>query len=164
MPPGVVITLSISLEVKPDIELILTSTIVMNFLRKSKLSADTPAPTPGPLKRLVQKLTFRRDSKALAATSLAIAPAFNDTRGTSSDGATAQGTDAIRQTTYAAVRTAVEVTKESSDLYFSLMTVVRAMSTLMRNYHVSTSCSWSERFLTLCPVSHFSKQRVTRRV
>ena len=141
---GAVITLPTSLEVKQIIELIRTPTIVMHHLRKSKPSGNTPAPTHISPVELVQKLTSGKDSKALVATSSAIAlsisSAFSDTRGASSDGTTVQGMDTIRQTTYAAVRMAVDITKESSDLCLPLKAVVGAMSALMKNYDVSMSC------------------------
>ena len=113
----------------------------MHFLRKSKPSADTPAPTTTLPAELVQKLASRKDPKALAATSstiaLSINSAFSDIRGMSGDGPTVQGKDEIRQTAYAAVRMAVEITKESSDLCPPLKAVVGAMSALMKNYDVS---------------------------
>ena len=110
---------------------------------KSKQSSNAPAPAPTPTSpiELVQNLASRRDSKALAATSSAIAlsisSAFNDARGTSSDGATGQGGDTGWQTAYAAVRMAIEIAKESSDLCLPLKAVVGAMSALMKNYDVS---------------------------
>ena len=111
----------------------------MHHLRKSKAPADTPASTPTSPEKLVKK----RDPRALATLSagiaLSIGSASNDTRGTSSDGTTVPGTGAVLQTTYAAVRMAVEITKESSDLCPPLKAVVGAMSALMKNYDVSVS-------------------------
>jgi hypothetical protein len=113
----------------------------MHYLRKSKPSTDTPAQIPTPSAKLVRKLTSRRDPKTLGATSSAIALSINsalsDIRDTSSDGAAVQGMDEIGKTAYAAVRMAVEITKESSDLFLPLKAVVGAMSALMKNYDVS---------------------------
>jgi hypothetical protein len=92
----------------------------------------------------VRNLTSRRDSRALAASSaaivLSIGSAFNDTHDGSGDGAV-RGRDATWQTTYAAVRMAVEITKESSDLFLPLKAVVGAMSVLIKNYDVGVSRS-----------------------
>jgi len=151
--PGAEVTLPISLEVKPIIELTQTSTIAMHYLRKSKPSADTPALTPTSPVELVQKLTSQKDPKALAATSSAIAlsinSAFSDTLETSTDGPTVQGKDEVRQTAYAAVRMAVEITKESSDLCLPLKAIVGAMSALMKNYDVRMSCLRTKYLLIL---------------
>jgi hypothetical protein len=113
------------------------STSVMHHLRKSKAPTDIPASTSTPPSDLVK----RRDSGALATLSAGIALSIgspsNDSRSTPSDGATIQGTDAIRQTTYAVARMVVETTKESSDLCLPLKAVVGAVSVLMKNYDVS---------------------------
>jgi len=109
----------------------------MHHLRKSKAPVDIPAPTSTSPAELVK----RRDSGALATLSagiaLSIGSAANNTRGTSSDGTTVQGMDAVLRTTYASVKMAVEIAKESSDLCLPLKAVVGAMSALMRNYDVS---------------------------
>lgn len=123
------------------IELTCSSTIVMHYLRKSMPLANTPSPTPASPAELVENLMSQRNSKALSATSSAIAlsigSAFSDARGMSTNGAAPQGMDAIQRTAYAAVRMAVEITKESSDLCLPLKAVVGAMSALMKNYDVS---------------------------
>jgi len=120
----------------------LTSTIDMHHFRKSKSSGGTPPPTPKPSAKLVQNLTSRKDPKAIAATSSAIAlsigSAFNATGDTSSDGDTVQVMNEIGKTTYSAIRMAVDITKESSDMCLPLKAVVGAMSALMKNYDVST--------------------------
>lgn len=135
----------------------------MPYLRKSKPSANTPAPTPTSLAEIVQNLMSRKDTKALAASSatiaLSIGSAFNNTRGASNDGATVQGMDAIGQTVYAAVRMAVEFTKESSDLCLPLKAIVGAMSALIKNYDVSTSCLQNEHALTLLPLPTLANSR-----
>jgi len=96
------------------------------------------SPIPTLSTKLVRKLTSKKDHKTLGATSstiaLSINSAFNDARDTSSDGATVQGMNEIGQTAYAAVRMAVEIAKESSDLCPPLKAVVGAMSALMKNY------------------------------
>ena len=75
-------------------------------------------------------------STALA---LSVGSTFHDTHDTSSDGATVRGGDTGWETAYAAVRMAVEITKESSDLCLPLKAVVGVMSALMKNYDVSSS-------------------------
>jgi len=87
----------------------------------------------------------QRDSRALAATSSAIAlsitSAFDNTCDVPGDGAADRGRDAGWRTAYAAVRMAVEVTKESSDLCLPLKAVVGAVSVLIKNCDVSMSYS-----------------------
>jgi len=146
-----VATLPISTAVnrgQPVIELNRTTIFVMHH-RKSKPPAATPPPPPTSPVELARELMSRKDSKALAATSSAIAlsicSAFSDTCDTSSGDATVQGVDTIVPTTYAAVRMAVEITKESSDLCLPLKAVVGAMSALMKNFEVSVSRSKIER-------------------
>jgi len=126
----------------------------MPHFRRPKQPTDTTTPIPTPPAELVRDLTFQRNPRALAALSatiaLSIGSAFNDTRGTSSDGITIQGTDAIGQTAYSAVRMAVEVIKESSDMFLPLKAVAGAISALMKNYDVSVSRSRVERLLIHC--------------
>jgi len=125
----------------------------MHHFRKSKPSGDTPAPTPKPPAKLVQKFTSRKDSKAIAATSSAIATsvgsALNTARDASSDGDTVPAMDELGKTAYAAVRMAVDITKESSDMCLPLKAVVGAISALMKNYDVRALCSRTERLLIL---------------
>ena len=109
----------------------------MHYFRKSKASADTPASTPRSSAELVRKKDPRALATLSAGIALPIGSPSNDTCGTPSDDTTVQGTDAVLQTTYAAVRMAVEITKESSDLCPPLKAVVGAVSTLMKNYDVS---------------------------
>jgi len=54
------------------------------------------------------------------------------------------------QTAYSAVRMAVDVVKESSDMFLPLKAVTGAMSALMKNYDVSPACSRAEDILILC--------------
>ena len=113
----------------------------MHPFRKSKPLADISASTPTSRGELVRKLMNRKDPKALAATSAAIAlsisSAFDDASGPSSDGATDQGKDTGWQTAYAAVRMVIEVTEKSSDMFLPLKAVAGAISALMKNYDVS---------------------------
>ena len=115
----------------------------MHYLRKSKPSGDTRTPSATPSAKVVRKLTSKKDPKTLGATSSAIALSINsalgDIPGTSSDDVTLQGTDKTLQTIYAAVRMAVDITKESSDLFLPLKAVVGAVSVLMKNCDVSMS-------------------------
>ena len=140
--PGAVATLSIILEVEPIPGLISPSIFVMPRFLKSKSSADISTPTP-PAK-LVKDLVSRKDSRALAATSSAIAlslgSALYDIRETSGDGAAVRDKDTDWQTAYGAARMAVEIAKESSDMFPPLKAVVGAMSALIKNYDVSASC------------------------
>ena len=116
----------------------------MRRLLKSKPTTDVSVPTPTSPAELVQDLTSRRDLRAVAASSTAIAlsigSAFYDVRDVSSDNAAVQGTDAGWQTAYAAIKMAVEITKETSDLFPPLKAVVGAVSALIKNYDVGVSC------------------------
>ena len=115
----------------------------MSRFLKSKSPADFSTPTP-PAK-LVEDLASRRDSRALAATSTAIALSLglplHDIHDTSSDGAIVQGRNMGWQAAYGAARMAVEIAKESSDMFPPLKAVVGAVSILIKNYDVSESYS-----------------------
>ena len=119
----------------------------MRRLLTPKPSADISTSTPPA--GLVEDLAFRRDSRVLVATSSAIAlslgSALHDTSKTSSDGATVRGKDTGWETAYGAARMAMEIAKESSDMFPPLKAVVGAMSILIRNYDVSVSCSRTEQ-------------------
>ena len=99
--------------------------------------------TPTSPAELVQQLTSlpRGDPRTLLASStaiaLSIASPFYDTGDASGDGVTVRGRDAGWQTTYGAVRMAVEIAKETSDMFLPLKAVVGAVSALMKNYDVS---------------------------
>jgi hypothetical protein len=112
--------------------------------RLLKLTTDVSVPTPTPPAELIQDLTSRRDLRAVAALSTAIAlsisSAFHDVCDVSSDDAAVRGRDAGWQTAYAAIRMAVEITKETSDLFPPLKAVVGAISVLIKNYDVGVSC------------------------
>jgi len=146
------------------IGLVLSSTFAMPLFRRSRSLADISASTPTPQGGLLRRLVNRKDPKTLAATSNAIAlsissafndasrsssdvprlssdvcPSSSDVRPLSSDGATGQGGDTSWRTAYAAVRMAIEITEASSDMFPPLKAVAAAISALMKNYDVSTS-------------------------
>jgi hypothetical protein len=160
------VTPPIILEVKPIIALIWPFTLVMPRLRKSRLPTDISAPTPTPPAELVQNLTTQRDFRALAASSTAVAFSIGspiyEPDDTFSDGAAIQERDTAWQTTYAAIKMAIEITKESSDMFLPLKAVVGAMSVLIKNYDVGVSCSCTNTSSPF-PVSRASKHRITRR-
>ena len=122
----------------------------MPSFRKTKSQATTPT-SPADL---VQKFASRREPKALAASSTAIAlsvsSAFSNTLDTFGDGATVQGRDTDWPTAYGVARMAVEIAKESSDLCLPLKAVVGAVSVLIKNYDVSVSRSRTEHLLIFC--------------
>jgi hypothetical protein len=117
----------------------------MRRLLKSKPRTDDPVSTPTPPAELVRDFTSQRDSRALVASSTAIAlsigSAFYDTCDTPSDGAAVRRRDSGWQTAYDAAKMAVEITREASDMFLPLKAVVGAVSVLIENYDVSTSCS-----------------------
>ena len=123
----------------------------MRRLFKSKSSADLSTPTPPA--RLVQDLASRRDYRALAATSTAVALSISstiyDSRDTSSDDATILGRDTVWRTAYGGARMAVEIAKETSDALPPLKAVVGAISILIKNYDVSVARSRAEHLLIL---------------
>ena len=76
----------------------------------------------------------------------------------SSDGATVRGRDTAWQTAYGTARMAVEIAKESSDMFLPLKAVVGAVSILIKNYDVSLSYSRAENPLIFCllpPLANF---------
>ena len=123
----------------------------MRRLLQSKLRGDISTPTPPA--ELVKDLASRRDSRALAATSSAIAlsvgSANYDTLDESSDGATVRGRDTNWQTAYSVAKMAVEIAKESSDMLLPLKAVVGAISVLIKNYDVSLFRLRTEHLLIL---------------
>lgn len=132
-------------------ELIFPSTLIMPRPRSSKLPAVTPT-APGELTRKI-KSPPQGDSRALVASStaiaLSIASPFCDIRGMLSDGDTVQGRDMNWQTTYNTARMAVEIAKETSDMFLPLKAVAGAVSTLIKNYDVSASHRRAEPLLIL---------------
>lgn len=126
----------------------------MPRLRKSKSSGDLSASVPTFPAGLFQRLTSQRDSKALALSSASIAlsvgSAFSSTPGISGDVATSREMVTGWQTAYAAARMAVEITKESSDMFLPLKAAVGAVSVLVQNYDVSVPCPQIRASLNLC--------------
>ena len=92
---------------------------------------------------------------ALAASSTAIAlsisSAFPDSRDKSSDGNVVPRRDTAWQTAYVAARMAVEIAKESSDMFLPLKAVVGAISVLIKNHDVGVLHSWTKHLLILYP-------------
>jgi hypothetical protein len=123
--------------------------------RKSKSPANIPAPIPTSPAELVQRSISQRDSRALAASSTAIVLPFGSpfygTRDTSSDGAIVRGRNTGWQMAYGAARMAIEMAKESSDMFLPLKAVVGAMSVLIKNYDVSAFYPRAEYLLILYP-------------
>ena len=111
--------------------------------------SGSPATTPSHPKDLIQTFMSRREPRALAASSIAIAlsigSAFSNILDAPSDGAAVQARDANWQTAYGVARMAVEMAKESSDLCLPLKAVLGAISVLTKNYDVSVSYSHTER-------------------
>jgi hypothetical protein len=127
----------------------------MSHLGKSQSSTD---PTPPP--ELVQQLASqRRLPGARCLTSTAIALSIGSRilrcrwharrwRCCSRKGR------GLANSAYAAVRTAVEITKESSDLFLPLKAVVGAMSVLIKNSRCGcVPCSQTEHLLRPHPLS-----------
>jgi len=145
------------------IGLILPSTLIMP--RDSDLPADPTPKPPGELARKLKSLV-RGDSRTLAASSsaiaLSIASPFYDTRDASSDESLAQGRDTGWKTAYDTARMAVEITKESSDMFLPLKAVMGAISVLIKNYDVGLS-SMYQISPNPTPASHSSKHRITWR-
>jgi hypothetical protein len=124
-------------------------------------ATPTPAPT-FPAESFIRRVsTLRRgDVRALAASSIAVASSIGspslsdnylpgpDERGAThtsrhDHGAIGQESDSHRvsdsvwQTAYSTARMAVDITKESSDMFLPLKAVVGAISVLIKNYDVS---------------------------
>ena len=147
--------LSIIPKTKKILELISPFTFVMRRFLKSKPPADISTPTPPtPPTKLVKDFASRRDPRALAATSTAVAislgSAPHDTHDTPRDGVIVREKDTGWQTAYGAARMAVEIAKESSDILLPLKAVASAMSILIKNYDVSVSHSQTECLLIVC--------------
>jgi len=92
----------------------------------------------------------RRNPRAPTVSSSAVAVGSTfDTRDTSSDGSTNQRKDTAWRTAYSTARMAVEIAKESSDMFLPLKAVVGAMSVLIRNYDVGALFLQIEHLLIL---------------
>ena len=85
----------------------------------------------------------RRKPKALAASTTAIAltigSAFSDIEDSSSDGGVVPERNTAWKVAYGAARMAVEITKESSDMFPPLKAVVGAVFVLIKNFDVCMS-------------------------
>ena len=126
----------------------------MLHLRKPKSPVPTPL-TPRSLAELVRGLASRKDPRALAVTSTAIALSLgfpiHDIDDTSSDGATIRRKVTIWKMACDGVRLAVDITKDSADTFGPLKAVSGALSVLILNLDVSESRSRTEHFLTGTP-------------
>jgi len=97
-------------------------------------------PTPTTRAGLVPTLTSQRDLRTLAAAASAITLSITpvvDTRDIPSDGAADHARDTGWRTAYAAVRMAIEIGKESSDMFLPLEAAIGGVSALIRNFEVS---------------------------
>lgn len=119
----------------------------MHRFRKGHSSSATPINSP-PLtpaspvglikKEVVRRYSRAKDPKALAASSSAIAlsiasPSCDITDTTLNE---PESEDNGWRTAYGAARMAVEIAKESSDMFLPLKAVVGAISVLIKNYDV----------------------------
>ena len=125
----------------------------MPRFRKPKLPADVSISTPTPPADLAQRLMSlpQGDSRALAALSTAIAltigSAFYNTAEASGNDVAIRGKDTGWKAAYGAARMAVEVAKESSDMFLPLKAVAGAMSVLIKNGDVSVSLQRLEHLI-----------------
>ena len=141
---GVVAALSVAILVRPIIVLIVI-TIKLVFppalIAMPRFRISNPPATTPPSPAEVQKFSSKRESKSLIASSTAVALSIGspppDSRGTSSDNTSVGRSNTDWQTAYGAARMAVDVAKESSDMFLPLKAVVGAMSVLIKNYDVS---------------------------
>lgn len=117
--------------------------------RKPKLPGDTQDSASTSAAELVQRLTSRRDTRALPASSTTIALSYG-TRSTPSNGATVRGRDTGWKTAYDAAKMALEIANEACDMFLPLKAVVGVMSVFVRNYDVSVSRLRTEH-LAHCP-------------
>lgn len=123
----------------------------MHLLRRSKSSGDISASAPIFPASLVRKLASKRKPNTLALSSasvaLSIGSPFSNTRSVSFDENTGRGGESGWQMAYATARMAVEIAKESSDTFPPLKAVVGAISVLIQNCDVSSSCSCNDHSL-----------------
>ena len=112
--------------------------------RKPQTSAtptDDPQTTPTERKEVVKTNPKARAKKpgALAALSTSIASAIgSSSQGPSDNGVDQPGTskESRWRTAYVTARMAVEIAKESTDMFLPLKAVVGALSVLIKNYDV----------------------------
>jgi len=138
----------------------------MSRLPKPKLPAVSTPTSPGELAQKIKSLS-RGDSRVLAASStaiaLSIASPFYNIRETPNNDITTHGRDNGWQTAYGAARMAVEVAKESSDMFLPLKAVANAMSALIKNYDVSMSF-WQPEHLLILILYLFPLQQTSNNV
>ena len=109
--------------------------------RSSATPTDHPQTTPTERKEAVKTNPKARAKKpgALAALSTSIASAIgSSSQGPSDNGVDQPGTskESRWRTAYVAARMAVEIAKESTDMFLPLKAVVGALSVLIKNYDV----------------------------
>ena len=117
-----------------------------HFRRRSSSATPTNSqpPTPTPIefikRELVTAHSKAKDPKALAASSTAIALSIGSPPHDSSDtGSNEPGSSKHSgwRTAYGTARMAVEIAKESSDMFLPLKAVVGALAVLVKNYDAS---------------------------
>ena len=146
----IALALATVLMIKSIIGLVLSSTLIMPRLRKSK-SPTTPTLPGEPARK--PKPPPQGVSRAHTATSTGIAPSiaspFYDSYGVSSGSNAVQKRGENWKTVYSMARMTVELTKESSDMFLPLKAVAGAVSVLIRNYDVSVSFQQTKHLLIL---------------
>ena len=99
--------------------------------------------TPTFSNELVRRFASRKESTALAVSSASIAltigSAFSNLNTTPSDSTVDQARHRGWQTAYATAKIAIEVAKESSDVFLPLKAVVGAVSVLIHHCDVNMS-------------------------
>lgn len=128
----------------------------MRRLRRSKSSGNVSTPAPTFPTGLVRKFASQKKPKTLAVSpasiALSIGSEVTNTSGPSNDDDSSRGRVSGWQTAYAAARMAVEITKESSDMFPPLKTVVGAISVLIQNCDVGVSFSLIEHSCNIPPL------------
>ena len=116
----------------------------MHYFQRKSSSSSTPRNSPSPtpissIQEVIRAHSKARGLKALAASSGSVAlsigsPDSLDT-GTGDPGSSKESG---WRTAYGAAKIAVEIAKESSDMFLPLKAVVGALSVLIRNYDVKS--------------------------
>jgi len=129
------------------------SSIMRRFRRFSSSATPThlnsPPPTPTspiePIKKEIVRIHSKtRDPRVLAAPTSSIAlsigsPSFDPSDAGADDSRLPKESD--WRTAYGAARMAVDIAKESSDMFLPLKAVVGALAVLIKNYDVSSQLS-----------------------
>lgn len=128
----------------------------MHHLRKKSSSSTAPVNGPPPIptspnklikKDVVKTHSKAKDLRALAASSSSVASSIGSPSCNLSDASSDEvSKDSGWRTAYGAARMAVEIAKESSDMFLPLKAVVGALAVLIKNYDVSPK--------HLAPTSH----------